>query len=217
MKVNQIMKKTTIALCVACLVSGLVFGVALCQPEINRQRAELSSARAQISELQNQVDELGSSRLDLMGQIEILQGDLESANSELQEVSHKLEILENGLEYLSAYTERDVEFLSLLSERLENYHFTDLTLLVELREASHDVDPSTASTINAIIDDIETLLDWSTRMPPETATYEERYTWLMQGYQTIGRYLIDYREFVRSFLEPIETHLEAVRGLSLAD
>lgn len=207
------MKKTTIVLCVACLVCGLVFGVVLCQPEINRQRTELFSARAQVSELQTRVDELESSQNDLIFQIEMLQIDLESANSELQEVSHKLEILENALEYLSTYVDKDIKFLSLLSERLENYHFADITLLVELREVSHDVDPSTASTINAIIDDIETLLDWSTRMPPETATYEERYTWLMQGYQTMGRYLIDYREFVKSFLEPIETHLEAVREL----
>ena len=216
-KVNQILKKSTIALCVVCLVSGLILGIALCQPEIQRQRAELSSARTQIDELQTQVGELESSRLDLMVHIEMLQVDLESANSELQEVSHKLEILEDRIEYLSAYTEKDIEFLSLLSERLENHQFTDLTLLVELRETSHDVDPSIASTINAIIDDIETFLDWSTRMPPESASYEERYTWLIQGYQTIGRYLIDYREFVRSFLDPIETHLEAVRGLSLAD
>ena len=41
------------------------------------------------------------------------------------------------------------------------------------------------------------------------APHKERYMWLMEGYQTIGRYLIDYREFVQSFLEPVETHLEA--------
>lgn len=214
---KQNMKKSTIALCAVCLVFGLIIGVALCQPEIHRQRDELSLAGTQINELQTQLDELESSRLDLLDQIEMLQGDLESANAELQEVNHELEILENGVEYLSAYVEKDLEFLSLLLERLENYQFADLTLLVELGEASYDVDPSIGNTINSIVDDIERLLKWSTRMPLESAPCEERYTWLLEGYQIIGQYLIDYREFAKSFLEPIEMHLEAIRGLSLAD
>ena len=211
------MERSTIVFCFVCLVSGVLLGVILCQPEIYRQRSEISSARAQVSDLQTQVDNLEALRSDLTDQVGTLQGDLEYANTQLQETSHRLEILENAVEYLSSYVEKDLEFLSPLLGRLENYQFADLDLLVEIREASHNVDPSIAATIDAIIDDIETLQDWAARMPPENAPYEERYTWLMEGYPTIGRYLIDYREFVKSFLEPIKTHLEAVRGLSLAD
>lgn len=244
---------------IVCLFCGLLFGVVLCQPEINRQRNEITNTRTQISSLQTQIDDLESSRLDLMINIEVLQGDLESkntelietnierealenqvnelestqlylvdqletlqellesTNAELTEKNDKLELLENAIEYLSPYIQRDLEFLSLLSERLENYPFMDPTLLLELREASYDVDPSIASTINIIMDDIEVFNDWSTRMPPESASFEERYTWLLEGYQVLGRYLIDYREFVKSFLEPIEAPLKGISTLSLAD
>lgn len=216
-EVDVVMKKTTIALLAACFFVGLVFGVVLCQPEINRQREDISVARAQMGDLQTQVNELESSRSYLISQAEIMQVDLESAIAELQGANERLEFLENALDYLGAYVVKDVDFLSLLLERLEYYPFSDLALLEELKGASYDVNPSTASSISAIMDDIVTLSDWSTRMPLEDAPCDERYMWLMEGYQTIGRYLIDYREFVQSFLEPVETHLEAVKELSSAD
>ena len=208
------MKKSMVALSVIFAIVGLVLGVVLCQPEIYRQREELSSARTQIEDLQSQVDQRNGA-LDAASQmISTLQSNLTSANDELDEVRQELEFLQNAVEYLGAYAEKDVEFLSLLSERLETYPFTDATLLPELRDASYDVDPAIASKINEIISCIEMLTDWSNRMPPETAPCEEQYTWLMEGYPILGQYLIDYREFVKAFLEPIETHLTAVEGLS---
>ena len=208
------MKKSMVALGVICAVVGLVLGVVLCQPEIYRQREELSSARTQIEDLQSQVDQLDGALEAASQMISTLQSNLSSANNELEEVREELEFLQNAVEYLGAYVEKDVEFLSLLSERLETYPFTDATLLAELRDAGYDVDPPIASKIDTIISRIEMLTDWSTRMPPETAPCEEQYTWLMEGYPILGQYLIDYREFVKSFLEPIETHLKAVEGLS---
>ena len=208
------MKKSMAALGVICAIVGLVLGVVLCQPEIYRQREELSSARTQIEDLQGQVDQLDGAVEAASQMISTLQSNLSSANDELEEVEQELEFLQNAVEYLGAYVEKDVEFLSLLSERLETYHFTDTTLLAELRDAGYDIDPAIASEINTTISHIETLMNWSTRMPPETAPCEDRYTWLIEGYQILGQYLIDYREFVKAFLEPIETHLKAVEGLS---
>jgi ABC-type transporter Mla subunit MlaD len=208
------MKKSMVALGVICAVVGLVLGVVLCQPEISRQREELSSARTQIEDLQSQVDQRDDA-LDTASQtISTLQSDLSSANDELEDVRDELEFLQNAVEYLGAYVEKDVAFLSLLSERLEAYPFTNATLLAELRDAGYDVDPAIASKIDEIISCIDMLTDWSARMPPETAPCEERYTWLMEGYPILGQYLIDYREFVQAFLEPIETLLTAVEGLS---
>ena len=208
------MKKSMVALGVICAIVGLVVGVVLCQPEISRQREELSSARTQIDDLQSQVDQRDDALEAASQIISTLQSNLSSANDELDDVRDELEFLQNAVEYLGVYVEKDVEFLSLLSERLETYPFTDTTLLAELRDAGYDVDPTIASKIDTIIDHIDTLTDWAARMPPETAPCEERYTWLLEGYQILGQYLIDYREFVQAFLEPIETHLTAVQGLS---
>ena len=221
-------KGLAVGLLIVGLVAGLAGGYFINTPEINRLNTELSASEDLVNDLEGQVASLESSLDESLQTITDLNESLAYAQNTISALQSDMQALESDLEnaqdkideyeYLSAQLEKDSAFLKLQGNARSRINVA-LTLedviavWTEVQEASLEVDPAIADTIDPLINMTGQIMAWMENTPSEYASEEEWATWLIEGMTFNAGYILQYYFFEATYVNAIQAHIEAVSNI----